>query len=50
MFLSALINTKLSLVAGMAVALGWPRFARKCAKKRVNSANRNTATQHGTSD
>ena len=36
MFLSPLINKKLSLVAGMAIGIGWPRFAGKCAKKRVN--------------
>ena len=36
MFLSALINTKLSLVAGMAIGIGMAKICREMCKKRVN--------------
>jgi|MDSW01.1.fsa_nt_gb hypothetical protein len=50
MFLSALINTKLSLVAGMAIGIGMAKICREMCKKKGQSATRNTATQHETSD
>ena len=50
MFLSALINKKLSLVAGMAIGIGMAKICREMCKKKGQSATRNTATQHETSD
>lgn len=50
MFLSALINTKLSLVAGMAIGVGMAKICREMCKKKGQLANRNTATKHETSD
>ena len=50
MFLSTLINTKLSLVAGMAIGIRMAKICREMCKKKGQSANRNTAAQHETGD
>ena len=50
LILSALINKKLSLVAGMAIGIGMAKICREMCKKKDQLANRSTATQHETSD
>ena len=50
MFLSALINAKLSLIAGMAIGVGMAMICKEMCKKKCKLANRNTATQHEISD
>ena len=50
MFLSALTNAKLNLIAGMAIGVGMAIVCKEICKQKCKLANRNTATQHETSD
>ena len=50
MFLSALTNAKLNLIAGMAIGVGMAMICKEMCKKKGQVANRNTETQHQTSD
>ena len=50
MLLSAVTNAKFNLIAGMAIGVGMAMICKEMCKKNFKSANRNTATQHETSD
>ena len=50
MFVSSLINAKVYLIAGMAIGAGLAVISKEMCKKKVQLANKNTSTQHETSD
>ena len=50
MFLSSLINTKVNLIAGMAIGAGMAIICKEMCRKKAQLADRNTGTQHETND
>ena len=50
MFFSSLINAKVNLIAGMAIGAGLAMICKEMCKKKRQLDNKNTSTQHDTSD
>ncbi len=50
MFFSSLINAKVNLIVGMAIGAGMAMLCKELCKRKIQSARKNTSTQHQTSD
>ena len=50
MFVSSLINAKVTLIAGMAIGAGLAMISKGMCKKMSQLAHKDTSTQHETTD
>ena len=50
MFFSPFTNAKVNLIAGIAIGAGLAMICKEICKKKVQLENKNTSTQHETSD